>query len=630
MTTVGTIPSYNNLEIPIPDIGDGRSDAVGRVNAFLIHAGRKNPGGEAMHPIDPPRRPAWLFACVHVPQAPATARAEDASIDPPALQSTLANLAREFSPRFEFLGARDIAIDVSGLERLLGDARSIGAELGRMAAVRGLRARVAIAPSQTTALLMARAKGGLSIVPCGRERATLAPLRLDLLETIGIESLHRASADTSSRARGTSHRHYRMAPGPPRTTPRPSAKDPRASIVDAVSTLKRWGLKTLGELAALPRAELFERLGGIGVELQRLARGEDVRPLVPSSEVPRYERSVTLEWPIERLEPLSFVLARLLDPLCADLVRADRGAAVLHVSLRLVTRDVHVRSLQLPAAFNDPRVLRTLVVLDLESHPPPAGIDEVTIAADPAPSRVVQFSMLERAVPSPERLSTLMARLTALLGEGRCGAPSLVDAYRPGAFEMRSFAPPAARVLTTEGAENIEPSTFRISVASAFSVVNAFETSARGADRAEGHARPAAVFVSMLRRFRHPVSVEVRTDGGRPVRLVAHRRGVPAGRVAQCAGPWRTSGEWWKGSGFGDRGSGIGDPGSGIRGSGIRGSAIAGSGLGTRDSTRNQGLGTRDSYWDRDEWDVALSDGAIYRIFRDRARDRWFVDGIVD
>jgi hypothetical protein len=34
--------------------------------------------------------------------------------------------------------------------------------------------------------------------------------------------------------------------------------------------------------------------------------------------------------------------------------------------------------------------------------------------------------------------------------------------------------------------------------------------------------------------------------------------------------------------------------------------------------------------WDRDEWDVALSDGAVYRIFRDRASDAWFIEAIVD
>jgi hypothetical protein len=34
--------------------------------------------------------------------------------------------------------------------------------------------------------------------------------------------------------------------------------------------------------------------------------------------------------------------------------------------------------------------------------------------------------------------------------------------------------------------------------------------------------------------------------------------------------------------------------------------------------------------WNRDEWDVALNDGAVYRIFQDRERDAWFIDAIAD
>ena len=35
-------------------------------------------------------------------------------------------------------------------------------------------------------------------------------------------------------------------------------------------------------------------------------------------------------------------------------------------------------------------------------------------------------------------------------------------------------------------------------------------------------------------------------------------------------------------------------------------------------------------WWNRDEWDVALNDGAVYRIFQDRVTDAWFIDAIMD
>ncbi len=80
-------------------------------------------------------------------------------------------------------------------------------------------------------------------------------------------------------------------------------------------------------------------------------------------------------------------------------------------------------------------------MLDLESHPPPAAIDIVAIEVDPAPGRVLQYSLLERARPSAETLATLTARLGALVGESRAGQPVLLDSHGPDAFEMRRFAP---------------------------------------------------------------------------------------------------------------------------------------------------------------------------------------------
>src|SRR5207249_2857959 len=76
---------------------------------------------------------------------------------------------------------------------------------------------------------------------------------------------------------------------------------------------------------------------------------------------------------------------------------------------------------------------------DLESHPPPAGIDRVSIVIDPTPGRVLQHTLFTRAHPTPEQLSTLLARLAAVMGQDRIGVPATVDTYRPGAFAMTAF-----------------------------------------------------------------------------------------------------------------------------------------------------------------------------------------------
>ena len=185
------------------------------------------------------------------------------------------------------------------------------------------------------------------------------------------------------------------------------------------------------------------------------------------------------------------MLGRLLEPLAERLERADRGAAVLHTHLRLVSKEVHARTLQLPAPMRDPKTLRTLVLLDLESNPPSAAIDRVRVLIEPTPARVTQWTLFERAQPSPEQVSTLLARLTALMGETHVGSPRLVDSWKPGAFEMTPFQ--MQNSAPQDSAQNSERRT----------------NSALGTDSALRTPQSA------LRRFRLPVParVQVREAG---------------------------------------------------------------------------------------------------------------------
>jgi protein ImuB len=456
-------------------------------------------------------------------------------------------VAREFSPRIDVVSRLEVVLDLSGMARLFGDARTIAEELRRTAADRDLQIRVAIAGTRTAARLMVRHRAGISIIEPGAEAEALAALPLALLGEIASD----VNAQLPT----------------PNSQPLPTPN----SQLEVV--LKRWGLRTLGELVSLPADDLAARLGQEGVRWQRLARGEDAAPLVPSVPEERFEQSLDLEWPIEELEPLAFVLGRLLEPLEAHLERRGRGAAVLHVRLFLVktsggARDVHERSLQLPTPIRDARTLRTLALLDLESHPPSGPIDRVVVAVDPTPGRIVQFSLMTRPLPSPEQLSTLMARLQALMGETRCGSPALVDSWKPGAFEMTPFAP-------------VDTNALRVSVPPPFDSRSGRPELSRGARCVT--VKDVAV---ALRRFRHPVPARVRVDEGKPSRVTIDRHGFSGGGVARCAGPWRTSGHWWR----------------------------------KRESDG----------WDRDEWDVTLTDGATYRLFRARDTEQWFVDGVLD
>jgi len=88
-----------------------------------------------------------------------------------------------------------------------------------------------------------------------------------------------------------------------------------------------------------------------------------------------------------------------------------------------------------------------------------------------------------------------------------------------------------------------------------------------------------------LRRFRPPRYAQVIVVNYQPVRIVSPSI---SGRVVMAKGPWRTSGDWW------------------------------------RDGADKEGA------WNRDEWDVALESGALYRLFQDAAQGRWFIEGSYD
>jgi protein ImuB len=539
-----------------------------------------------------------LFACLYQPPGPASEPLPDAA----ARAAGLRAIALDFSPRFEMDRDDLVSIDVRGLARLLGTPQTIGEELRRAAADRGLRVHVAVAGTRTAALVLAQARPGLTVVPRGEEAAALAPIPIGVLGILLSDSV--TGPDQRRSVLNTREGHGPSVSG--------AGVGPRASKESGpLPVFKSWGLRTLGDLAALPASGLVSRIGRAALAWQAMARGEDIRPLVPALEQERFESSLELEWPIEGLEPLSFVLTRLLEPIATRLERRDRGAAVLHVLLRLVTRETCARRLELPTPMRDVRTLRTLALLDLESHPAAAAIDCVTIVVDPTPGRVLQHTLFTRPHPTPEQLSTLIARLDAVMGQGRVGAPATVDSYRPGAFAMKGFQ----------------------------SERESLRSSAR--DREAASAREGgAPAISALRRCRHPVPARVVVQDERPVRVTTDRRGFTGGAVTRCAGPWRVSGEWWESQvgqagqvGHVNRGElrrSVLDTREGSAcGSSERERASKASGDGTPRESK-QSNRCLSAAFNRDEWEVALGDGGVYCIFRDRETDSWFIDAIVD
>jgi len=419
--------------------------------------------------------------------------------------------------------------DGRGLARVMGEPMVMANELRRMAWERGVGVRVAIAGSHTAAWVLAHARPGLTVVATGDEASALARLPLSALA--------------------------RLPDGVP--------------VRDALATLERWGLATLGDLARLPRAHVMSRLGLMGERLHQAAWGEDVLPLAAVSEPPRFLERVELEWPVDGLEPLSFVLARVCEALSASLERADRGAVTMTTRLTLVTKTVYERTLTLPAPMSDAKVLRTLILLDLEANPPESGrgIDVVEVELGVTPGRIMQKSLLAHDVPTVEAVTTLVARLQALMGESRVGSPVALNTHDPRRSSLKPFTSPSDSPLSRARGRTKHPA------------------------RSTQHRAPNTqhrIPSTAIRRFRHPLPVRVVAERGVPLQVTLSERKHAQGhweQVAHRAGPWRTSGQWW-----------------------------------TADRET----------WDRDEWDVSLESGVIYRLARNRLTDHWEVEGIID
>ena len=416
-------------------------------------------------------------------------------------EDALLALAREFTPRVFAPSPTPVLLDLSGLGRQWPTPQALGRALLDAAAARAIEAQAALAFSRAAALVLARARPGLTVVSAGGEADALAPLPLELLD-IGAERL---------------------------------------------LLFRRWGLRTIGDLARLAPVSLATRFGPEGPRLARLARGEDEGVFVPAPLPERFETTLELDWPVDGLEPLAFLLGRVLEPLCASLAARGAKAASLAVDLGLADGSTHVRALRPAAPSGEARTWRTLVLLDLEAHPPRDAILRITARAEPSTARAVQFSLLDRAQPSPERLAETMARLHAWTAEGRSGSPQLVDTHRPGAFAVSTFAPPPLPWGRRE--------------------------------------EPLPAPRVALRAFRPPRLAQVLVKDGAPAFVSAP--GV-RGAVGACAGPWRASGDWW------------------------------------------------DVAFSREEWDVALAPPpgrasvGVFRIFLDRLRGEWFVEGELD
>ena len=553
-----------------------------------------------------------------------------------AAQEVLLEIAETFSPRVEDAGDGVVYIDLDGLPSLVPSFGAVGAAL---AADRDNESLTTTGGGRGQAPPLQhegheREAGGDKPRPYGAEDTTEIPnlkaaaergLARDILSAAEKASLPARAGIASSKLAA------RVAAGLPDTPvvvpegeegpflgPLPLSRlSPAVEIAD---TLDRWGIRSIGDFARLPEGEVASRLGELGRELHAAARGIDLRPLEPRLAPTDFAEGMDLEWPLVSLEPFLFVGNAALERLVARLESQGLACVRLEVSLKLDPDGCDSRAIVLPAPSREVKTLLTLVRLELEARPPGAPVCGFTFTAHPDRPRRSQLSLFGPAALSPDRLATTIARLAALLGSGRVGSPRAVDGHRPERFTQTGYAPPLPPSLarppkTGRGLLSVRVLRPPIPLEVLVDSPPLPQGEGRGEgrttttdhrchpERSEGSALSRSTTVSQLRASSEERSDEGSASAAPPIinrqssianspfgiRLLSIKATAPdtqppiSGDIRVASGPWSMEEGWWSS-----------DPA------------------------------------DRDYWDVELSDGALYRIYRDRSTNSWFADGIYD
>ncbi len=303
----------------------------------------------------------------------------------------LPQVAAGFSPSFEQTAPDTVVFRIDGLQRLYGSPRQIAEAIAERAG-EDVEVNVAIAETADAAILAARNFPGVTVAP-----------NLNDLEVAAL----------------------------PLTE-------------EMAQVFESWGIYTLDQLAQLPENGLAERFGPQGVYLQQLARGAIHRPLKIFQPETTYEDRIELDLPVSLLEPLLFLIARLLNDQCARLLSNAMAANEVVIRLELEDRTEHIRTLRLPVPMRESKSLLKLLQMDLEVHPPTAPTTAISLVLKPVHPRTVQTGIFLPVTPAPDKLELTLARIRGIVGENNVGIPQLLDTHHPQPFRLVNAQPQIA------------------------------------------------------------------------------------------------------------------------------------------------------------------------------------------
>jgi protein ImuB len=301
-------------------------------------------------------------------------------------------------------------------------------------------------------------------------------------------------------------------------------------LPELADLLRRLGIWTLGEFAALPAADVAGRFGVEGARAHRLANGARLGPLAPSA--PDHDRSVRVEFdpPAAQAEQVIFAAKRLADRLHGGL-RAD-GLTCVRLVVEVGFADGRVQERlwrhegTLSALAVAERVRWQLSALDLAEPERPeeswwGGATFLRLAPDqPIPDEGSQQALWGQ-VTVTDRVERAADRIQAMLGHDAITRPVLVGGRGPGERVVRV---PIGDLPPSRAGDGPWPG--RVPAPAPAAVppepLTAAVTDAAG----------AAVRVNARCAISAP-----------PARLAV--AGGPPRRVTAWTGPWPVSERWW-------------------------------------------------------------------------------------
>src|SRR6478672_1438595 len=301
-------------------------------------------------------------------------------------------------------------------------------------------------------------------------------------------------------------------------------------VQEVFAILHKWGIHTLGQLAALDKEQLGGRLGPEAIRMWERANGRSNRLLKLIRPPESFQESFEFEREIETAEPLLFMLRRFLEQLAVRLSGIYLVAKELTLQITFANsrqdepavtgKQIYERVFKIPQPTNDVDLLFRMLQTHLENFRSEHPIVAVALSAEPIKPAGEQFGLFETTLRNPHQLSETLARLTALLGSERVGTPVLEETHRPDAFRMQPFSWAVVSATDNGGRSSATP----------------------GSQRKARRSSPLYTLCCALRRFRPAVSASVLQDEDTPAHI---RSSEMSGKIIDERGPYFLSGNWW-------------------------------------------------------------------------------------